>query len=86
MFSKILIANRGEIALRAVRECRELGIRAAVVHSIPDADALFVKEADEAHPLRASTAGSSYLNMGKILDIAQRCEAEAIYPGYGFLA
>lgn len=57
-----------------------------VVHSEADADALFVKHADEAYSLRASTPGSSYLNMGKILDIAQGCEAEAIYPGYGFLA
>lgn len=57
-----------------------------MVYSIPDAAALFVKEADEAYPLQASTAGSSYLNMEKILDIAQGCGAEAIYPGYGFLA
>lgn len=57
-----------------------------VVHSVPDVDALFVKEADEAYPLMASTAGSSYLNTEKIFDIAGKCQAEAIYPGYGFLA
>lgn len=63
-----------------------MGICAVVVHSNADVDALFVKEADEAYSLNASTPGSSYLNMEKIFDIAQRCEAEAIYPGYGFLS
>lgn len=86
MFNKILIANRGEIVLRAVRECRELGIRSAVVYSDVDADALFVKYADEAYPLGDSRAVNSYLNMEKIIDVAKKCKAEAIYPGYGFLS
>ncbi|MFW0859919.1 MAG: acetyl-CoA carboxylase biotin carboxylase subunit [Dehalococcoidia bacterium] len=86
MFNKILIANRGEIAFRAVRECRELGIRSVAVYSDADADALFVKHADEAYSLGEPTATNSYLNMEKILDIAKRCEADAVYPGYGFLS
>ncbi|MBT9163211.1 MAG: Biotin carboxylase [Chloroflexi bacterium] len=86
MFSKILIANRGEIAFRAVRECRELGIRSVAVYSDADADALFARHADEAYPLGDPMATNSYLNMGKILDIAKICEADAVYPGYGFLA
>jgi len=86
MFNKILVANRGEIALRAVRECRELGIRSVAIYSDADADALFVKHADEAYPLGDPVPASSYLNIQKILDIAKRCEAEAIYPGYGFLS
>jgi pyruvate carboxylase subunit A len=86
MFSKILVANRGEIALRAVRECRELGIGSVAVHSDADAEALFVKHADEAHSLGDPEPSASYLNMEKILGIAKQSGAEAIYPGYGFLA
>jgi pyruvate carboxylase subunit A len=86
MFNKILIANRGEIAFRAIRECRELGIRSVAVYSDADADALFVKHADEAYRLGDPRPADSYLNIEKILDIAGRCEADAIYPGYGFLA
>jgi acetyl-CoA carboxylase biotin carboxylase subunit len=86
MFSKVLIANRGEIAFRAVRELRELGIRSVAVYSDADATALFVKHADEAYSLGDPVATNSYLNMEKILDIAKKCEAEAIYPGYGFLS
>lgn len=86
MFNKILIANRGEIALRAVRECKELGIRSVAIYSDADADALFVKHADEAYALGDSEPVNSYLNSEKIIDIAKRCEAEAIYPGYGFLS
>ena len=86
MFNKILIANRGEIAFRAVRECKELGIRAVAIYSDADAEALFVKHADEAYPLGESSPANSYLNIEKILDIAKRSKAEAIYPGYGFLS
>ncbi len=86
MFHKILIANRGEIALRAVRECKELGIRSVAIYSDADADALFVKHADETYSLGNPEPTNSYLNIEKILNIAKRCEAEAIYPGYGFLS
>ncbi|MCL0074497.1 acetyl-CoA carboxylase biotin carboxylase subunit [Dehalococcoidia bacterium] len=86
MFNKILISNRGEIAFRAVRECKELGIRCVAVYSDADADALFVKHADEAYPLGDPNPVHSYLNIEKILDITRRCEAEAIYPGYGLLS
>ena len=86
MFNKILVANRGEIALRAMRECREMGTRSVAVYSDADAEALFVRHADEAYPLGDPEPSSSYLNMEKILDIAKQSESEAIYPGYGFLA
>ena len=86
MFHKILIANRGEIAFRAVRECKELGIRAVAIYSDADADALFVKHADETYSMGNPEPTNSYLNIEKILNIAKRCEAEAIYPGYGFLS
>ena len=86
MFNKILIANRGEIAFRAIRECKELRICAVAIYSDVDADALFVKHADEAYSLGNPEPTNSYLNIEKILDIAKRCEAEAIYPGYGFLS
>lgn len=86
MFRKLLIANRGEIALRAVRECKEMGIEAVAIYSDADAEALFVRHADKAYPLGDPEPTSSYLNMKKILDIAERSGSEAIYPGYGFLA
>ena len=86
MFTKILIANRGEIAFRAIRECKELGIGTVAIYSDADANALFVKHATEAYPLGESSPANSYLNIEKILDIARKCGAEAIYPGYGFLS
>lgn len=86
MFNKILVANRGEIAFRAMRECREMGIRSVAIYSDADADALFVKHADEKYPLGDPAPLNSYLNMDKIIDIAKKSKAEAIYPGYGFLA
>lgn len=86
MFKKILVANRSEIALRAVRECREMGIGSVAVYSDADAEALFVKHADEAYPLGDPEPAASYLNVEKILDIARQSGAEAVYPGYGFLA
>jgi pyruvate carboxylase subunit A len=86
MFKKILVANRGEIALRAIRECREMGIGSVAMYSDADAEALFKKHADEAYPLGDPDPNASYLNMDKIFDIAEKSQAEAIYPGYGFLA
>ena len=86
MFKKILIANRGEIAVRVLRACHEMGIAAAVVYSDVDRVALHVRKADEAYPIGAASASESYLNIGKILDVAARSGADAIHPGYGFLS
>jgi acetyl-CoA carboxylase, biotin carboxylase subunit len=86
MFSKILIANRGEIAVRIMRTAREMGIRTVAVYSEADRQALHVLTADEAVFLGESDPASSYLNIGKIIRAAQETGAEAIHPGYGFLA
>ena len=86
MFEKILIANRGEIALRIQRACRELGIRTVVVHSTVDAEAKYVKLADESVCIGPAPARDSYLNMAAIVSAAEVTDAEAIHPGYGFLS
>ncbi len=86
MFEKILIANRGEIALRVQRACRELGIKTVAVHSVADADAKYVRLADESVCIGPAASADSYLNIPAIISAAEVTDAEAIHPGYGFLS
>ncbi|MFZ3382843.1 MAG: acetyl-CoA carboxylase biotin carboxylase subunit [Candidatus Methanoperedens sp.] len=86
MFKKVLVANRGEIAIRVMRACRELDVKTVAVYSEVDKNALFAKYADEAYPIGPAPASQSYLNMDNIIEVAHKTGAEAIHPGYGFLS
>src|SRR5215468_9987756 len=85
-FKKILIANRGEIALRVIRACRELGIASVAVYSDADLDALHVAEADEAYRIGPPPASQSYLNVERLMEVGAGAGCDALHPGYGFLA
>ena len=86
MFNKILIANRGEIALRIARTCREMSIKTVAVFSDLDRKAPFVHFCDEAYPLNGKISLDTYLRADKIIEICKKSGAEAVHPGYGFLA
>ena len=86
MFKKVLIANRGEIALRVIRACREMGLASVAVHSTADADALHVKFADQAVCIGPPPSRQSYLNVPMIISAAEVTGADAVHPGYGFLS
>src|SRR6478752_5145581 len=86
MFSRILIANRGEIALRVIRACREMGVQTVAVYSTADAEAAYLKLADQAICIGKGPPGESYLKMDRIIAAGEVADGEAIHPGYGFLS
>ncbi len=86
MFDKILIANRGEIALRILRACQEMGIKTVTVHSQADSEAKYVKLSDESVCIGPASSNLSYLNVPAIISAAEVTDAQAIHPGYGFLS
>ena len=84
--NKLLVANRGEIAVRVIRAARDAGIRSVAVYADSDAAALFVDLADEAFALNGATPAETYLNQAKLIEIAKRSGADSVHPGYGFLS
>src|SRR3954464_326026 len=84
--SKVLVANRGEIAVRVIRACRDAGLASVAVYADPDRDAPFARLPHEAFALNGGTSGETYLSVDKLLDAAKRAEADAVHPGYGFLS
>ena len=86
MIEKILVANRGEIAVRVMRSCREMDILTVAVYSDADGGAMHVRYADEAYHIGPAPSNESYLNIDKIIEVAKMCGADAIHPGYGFLS